>query len=248
MCRESVGLIDGPYPQAMPEFENLEKYACKSKDGKMSVSPIAPHSLQAVDYTPGRRGRATEPREKLKPLPDATIEPVDIRQMEREFRKASRDQSPGLAVQLKGLFRRLKAWFGKLSTRKKPHRGRHDRKRGDKRPRSGGGPKHKGNAPKGGQQDDKGRRPRRRNRRGNQDGGQGGNRGGNQGGGQSGNRHQNRPEGKSGTQGGGNRPAGPENQGSGNPPKRKRKRNRNRGPSQGGGKQQDGGNRDNRDF
>jgi hypothetical protein len=76
----------------MPEFENIEKYATPQGD-RQRIPPIAPHSLPVSEYVPGNRSRQHRPprrERRRKELPDIAFEPVDVDQMERDYRAAMR--------------------------------------------------------------------------------------------------------------------------------------------------------------
>ena len=79
----------------MPHFENIENYeSTNPKSGQKKIIPIAPHSMQASDFRPRRR----EPGGREKPIPksqfkEVQIEPISVRQMEKEFRQASRKEA-----------------------------------------------------------------------------------------------------------------------------------------------------------
>lgn len=152
----------------MPEFENLENYESRQPDGSVRVSPIAPHSLQPVEYTPNSRPRGRDHKATIPKVPETRIEPVDIRQMEKEFRQANRENRPSLGRRLRRSLERLKRSLGKWFKRStKPN---------SKRRRPQGGKKHldnkanqqaspsSNNAGGGGKPTGSGQRKRRRRR------------------------------------------------------------------------------------
>jgi hypothetical protein len=158
----------------MPEFENIEQYESRNKDGKPRISPIAPHSLQAVEYSPGGKNRTPKPRAKARSLPQPEIEPVDIRQMEKEFRAAARKEQGSIFTIIANFWKNFIRWMKKKrrSGKKRPDvrgRGGNDNRRPQKGNRRGGkggkggpGPQKQGNR----YSDNKpGQGPPRKNRR-----------------------------------------------------------------------------------
>lgn len=141
----------------MPEFENIEKYESRSKNGESRINPIAPHSLQAVEYSPGGKNRTLKPREKPRSLPKPEIEPVDIRQMEKEFRAAARKEQGSIFTIIANFWKSCIRWIKKKSglRKKRPEargRGGNDNRRPQKDNRRGGkgvkpslGPQKQGN-------------------------------------------------------------------------------------------------------
>ena len=79
----------------MPDFENIDQYeTVNPRSGKARIVPIAPHSMQAVNYRPQQRKEASKPIPKPESeFKSVEIEPVSIKQMEKEFRQASRSQA-----------------------------------------------------------------------------------------------------------------------------------------------------------
>lgn len=94
----------------MPEFENLENYQSRRDDGTVRISPIAPHSLQAVDYVLRAPKRDENRRHNNVPVvPKTDITPIDIRKMEKQFRQAYKKDRPSLGKRLVRSIRRLSA-------------------------------------------------------------------------------------------------------------------------------------------
>ncbi|MCC5808565.1 MAG: hypothetical protein JJU00_19720 [Opitutales bacterium] len=174
----------------MPDFENIEAYETRERSGKTRISPVAPHSLRAVDFVL-RRGEARRRRMEIPVLepPAATIDPIDCRDLEREFRAADRAERAESRRRHGGpltrAWKRVRRYFRTLfssggtakTARPKgrggkspraddgPPRGRKDRRtRGGKggQGRTGGGPGGKGDSPRtDGPRTDGGKRPRR---------------------------------------------------------------------------------------
>lgn len=76
----------------MPDFENIEAYETRERSGKRRISPVAPHSLRPIDFIlrPARAGRRKRGSIPLPQPPAIDIEPIDSRDLEREFRAADR--------------------------------------------------------------------------------------------------------------------------------------------------------------
>jgi translation initiation factor IF-2 len=130
----------------MPNFENLEKYETTDpKSQERRMVPIAPHSMQAIDYRPMRQAAARPkpaPKPAFKPV---AFEPVSVEQMEREFRQAGR--SSGGPSPLARLAKAVQKWIGKLKEALRRKTGLKKRKH----PRNGQREQHR-NPHKGGQQ------------------------------------------------------------------------------------------------
>jgi hypothetical protein len=168
----------------MPQFENLDQYEVSHPEsGRRKIIPIAPHSMQTVDYRPKKREQPQGRPPKPKPaFADIAVEPISVRQMEKEFRQASRTEArrnPNKGFS--GWMRALRSFFQSLLKSKPKERpARADRKRsGDRRkpagrrankpPQQGGGkPEAQPNNGPGGKR----RRRRSRPPRDRQDGGQ----------------------------------------------------------------------------
>jgi hypothetical protein len=108
----------------MPDFENIDKYEVTRPDGTTRLPPIAPHSLQAGDYSPGNVPRRRRPQRVRREFPEVTIEPVDVRQMERAFRQAMRREHGFLPLQplrafWRGLTGRWRAWRARRAAAKR---------------------------------------------------------------------------------------------------------------------------------
>lgn len=209
----------------MPHFENIDQYeTANPKSGKKKVIPIAPHSMQAVEYRPVKRAQSgPPPREVDPPFKDVHVEPVSIRQMEKEFKQAARSAPRAQRRKPSGsLLSRVKAFFQSLFGKEKPRHA--DRRARSSRPprRTKSGSRGKGKPPEGRGQDadnDSGKprsqKPRRRRSR----------------------PKGPRPEGSGGPQEGKKRDSGPSPKGeTGNANARKRPR-RNRRRSSGGSSQ-----------
>lgn len=157
----------------MPDFENIDQYEAKNPEsGRKKIVPIAPHSMQAVDYRPVKRtGEQPEARKSSPPYRKVHVEPVSIRQMEKEFRQAARIDAKrrgrtGLGGLIKALKEFLAGLFGKKKrntrrSRNQRESGQRNRRRpkGNRKDRAEGGPsqeKGKGRS--------SGRKPRKRNR------------------------------------------------------------------------------------
>ncbi|KAF0096325.1 MAG: hypothetical protein E1N59_292 [Puniceicoccaceae bacterium 5H] len=96
----------------MPEFENLDRYLERDPDGRFHVTPVAPHSIPAVDYIPHETARnaAHNGHEKALKVPEAQgVSLLDSRQLERDFRLADRS-TPVRHSGLKGGWIQLRAW------------------------------------------------------------------------------------------------------------------------------------------
>lgn len=162
----------------MPHFENIDQYeASRTKGGRKKVIPIAPHSMQAVDYSPRRRkekgSSQTPPQEQFDPVP---FDPTLVRKMEREFKQAvradsRRDPNRGLS----GLLKKIKAFFTGKKTRKKSARKRAGKGQPGRTHKPAPSSRHKGKPPREGKPDGNPaqRRKRRRKRPNAQKGGQG---------------------------------------------------------------------------
>lgn len=174
----------------MPEFENFENYHSRRPDGSVKVSPIAPHSLQPVEYTPNSARRTERSKSVVPKVPKTNIEPVDIRQMEKEFRQANRENRPSFSSRLRAgierLKRRLAKWFKSSKAKRgkptagKPYPPKNNRRRKDDRktdPTTNRGPQGENANAQGSGQRKRRRRPKN-NRGGNPAANQGGNQGG----------------------------------------------------------------------
>lgn len=157
----------------MPQFENIEQYeSTNPKSGKKKIVPIAPHSTQAVDYRPVKRaGGPPRERKSSPPYQKVDVEPVSIRQMEKEFKQAARlDAKRQGRSGLTGLFKAIAGFFKSLFGKDKKKKLRRTRPSGDQRPRGRGNrtqgtrkPRREGES---GQEQGKpsGNRPRRHDR------------------------------------------------------------------------------------
>jgi hypothetical protein len=121
----------------MPKFENIEQYeSTHPESGEPTIVPIAPHSMQAVNYRP----RARQIRQPVSPKTEPAfrnveIEPISVKQMEKEFRQAMRsearqDKNRGLS----GWLRRLRKFILGLFNKKPPPQRKN--RSGDSRKRS----------------------------------------------------------------------------------------------------------------
>jgi hypothetical protein len=151
----------------MPHFENIDQYEAKNpKSGEKEIIPIAPHSMQAVDYslTKSKTGdaRRKEPKPAFAPV---EFDPISVRQMEKEFKQAARaDARRKPRLSLKDRLKKLKSFLASLFgnkrdkslSRKRPPR----RKPGPRPPRKSAG-KERDDSEKTQTRD----RPPRRNRR-----------------------------------------------------------------------------------
>ena len=111
----------------MPHFENLDQYEAKNpKSGEKEIIPIAPHSMQAVDYRPHKRDESRHrPREQKPAFEPVEFDPISVRQMEKEFKQAARAdarRNPGEG--LRGIWKKLRRFLAeRFGKRKKPIRG-----------------------------------------------------------------------------------------------------------------------------
>lgn len=117
----------------MPHFENLDQYeSTNPKSGDKEIVPIAPHSLQASEYSPDKENASVvRKRRRKKEFPDVNIEPISVRQMEREYR-ASGKKLPH--SRKKGRLRKLKRKIAEffrslLGLKKKKRKNRNNRNR-----------------------------------------------------------------------------------------------------------------------
>lgn len=106
----------------MPHFENIDQYEAKNpKSGQKEIIPIAPHSMQAVDYRLNKERKSEAPQRK--PKPDFTpveFDPISVRQMEKEFKQAARADArraprPSIRTRLKKFREFIASLFGKKS-------------------------------------------------------------------------------------------------------------------------------------
>jgi hypothetical protein len=106
----------------MPNFENLDQYeGPANKAGKRPIIPIAPHSQPAGNYRPHPSARAS--RDANEGLPETNdevaIEPISVRQMEKEFKQASREADRRRGKNgLRGILVKIKAWWKSLKKNK----------------------------------------------------------------------------------------------------------------------------------
>lgn len=105
----------------MPHFENIDQYEARNpKSGEKEIIPIAPHSMQAVDYSLNRSKSGQAPRKEPKPaFAPVEFDPISVRQMEKEFKQAARADArrkprPSLGDRLA----KLKAFFASLFGKK----------------------------------------------------------------------------------------------------------------------------------
>ena len=139
----------------MPHFENIDSYeSTHPETGEKRIVPVAPHSLQASEYRPRKREqKASKPAETAPVFQEVTFEPVNLRQMEREFKQAGRaERKSNRASKSRsgsiGLLARLKAFFlgkdkPKADRRRPKSRGpaqRDSRRKDSPRPRSAASP------------------------------------------------------------------------------------------------------------
>ena len=121
----------------MPKFENIEQYeSTHPESGQRTIVPIAPHSMQAVNYRPRARQVRRPASPKTEPaFKHVEVEPISVKQMEREFRQAMRsearhDKNRGLS----GWLRRLRKFILGLFSKKPPPQRKN--RSGDSRKRS----------------------------------------------------------------------------------------------------------------
>jgi hypothetical protein len=151
----------------MPHFENIDQYEAKNpKSGEKEIIPIAPHSMQAVDYRLTKSKASEAPRKEPKPaFAPVEFDPISVRQMEKEFKQAARADArrhprSGLKDQLKKLKAFIASLFGKKEE-KPARRSRPQHRKPGPRP-----PRKSGNKEKDGPGNTTTRdRPPRRNRR-----------------------------------------------------------------------------------
>lgn len=152
----------------MPDFENIDQYeTVNPRSGKARIVPIAPHSMQALDYRPHQRKEHLKPlRESESEFKSVEIEPVSIKQMEKEFRQATRSEARRRPDRgFSGWLRRLRQFLLSLlkPAKKKPRKGAppKSRNRNSGQKGRGSGPRDKGDgSQQGGQGQRRGRRRR----------------------------------------------------------------------------------------
>ncbi len=158
----------------MPHFENLDQYeSTNPKSGNKEIVPIAPHSLQASEYSPDKENTNVQRNRRRKTqFPEVDIEPISVRQMEKEYRASSRKLPRSRKKnRLRKLKRKIVDFFRSLlGLNKKKRKPRHIRNR-NSRPRNRQGKKPGGmqNRDNQGQKSNQGQnRNRRRRKRPNQ--------------------------------------------------------------------------------
>lgn len=157
----------------MPDFENIDQYeTVNPRSGKPRIVPIAPHSMQAVDYRP--RQRKEVPKSLPKPeseFKSVEIEPVSIKQMEKEFRQAARAEARRRPDRgFSGWLKRLRTFLlslvkpAKKRARKGPPQKAPSRHAGPDRGRKGRGNNSRDTKGDGSSQGNQGQRRGRRRR------------------------------------------------------------------------------------
>ena len=104
----------------MPHFENIDQYEAKNpKSGQKEIVPIAPHSMQALDYrlTKSKHSKASR-KDPKSAFASVEFDPISVRQMEKEFKQAARAEArrrprPSLRSRLKKLRTFIASLFGK---------------------------------------------------------------------------------------------------------------------------------------
>ncbi len=100
----------------MPDFENLEPYLDKKRQGR--VIPVAPQNQPVQEYLPQRHaGPARERHNRLRPRP-VQLDPsarISTEQMEKAYRSAARTEKRRHRKRSGGVFERflarLRQWF-----------------------------------------------------------------------------------------------------------------------------------------
>lgn len=116
----------------MPHFENIDQYEAKGPGAKKRrIIPIAPHSLQATDYRPDRSRKPAAAATRKPAYPEVDIEPISVKQMEKEYRQASRAENRRRKDRGFGaLFKRFRRWLASLLSKGKAPAKKASRRKG----------------------------------------------------------------------------------------------------------------------
>jgi hypothetical protein len=131
----------------MPEFENIEAYETQERSGKTRISPVAPHSLRPVDFIlrPGEANRRRRTEIPVLQPPPITIDPIDSRDLEREFRAADRAERAESRRRHGGpltrAWKRLRRYFRTLFSSSRKTETPRPKGKGGKPSRGDGGPR-----------------------------------------------------------------------------------------------------------